>query len=588
MQAKRLQFDRYVLDLDRGCLVLDGNEIVLRPKTFAVLQHLVQNCRRLVSKEELFAAVWANLVVTDDALVQSIGELRRALGDDGTHLIRTVPRRGYRLECDVSSVAHVAQVPADPVPAPASGVVPPHVASGSAHGGVPAPAPPRLGPRIAVVASLMIAALVAGVLLWSHVAMDWKFPILAEQPTTRKPDTTEKAAIAILPFLNQGNDPRQDYFADGLTQDIINALGRFGELTVLSWNAVAPYKDRTASPGQIAQRFSVQYQVEGSVLRSSDRVRVIVQLVSVDGRVLWSSRYDEALSDLFTLEGKITAEIAGALAIRVSRIEQQRVSAKPAETLEAYDYVLRARPALQRPTRANNAEARALLRRAIQIDPGSAGAYSALAETYYIAVAMGWAESPREFVGRAEEMANKALGLDPSQARAHVTLGRIHLFQDHYDQAIAELDHAIEANPNDGYALAGRGNVLMWLGRTDAAIEALERAQRIDPELNAIDRFALSLAYYLKRRYPSAVEQAELNLRENSGANFSRIVLAASYAQLNRENDAARVADTIRRLDPAFDPNVFGSKFLIPTDLQHLREGLRKAGLMPGTGAPGK
>lgn len=583
MPAKRLQFDRYILDLDRGCLLLDGNEIELRPKTFAVLQHLVQNCRRLVSKEELFAAVWSNLVVTDDALVQSIGELRRALGDDGLRLIHTVPRRGYRLECDVAVLESAGQAPAGP--APDHRETPPH--------GEIAPSVPRRRPRTGVVALLTIAVLVAGALLWSHFATDWKFPFLpglAERAAGKQPETREKAAIAILPFLNQSDDPRQEYFADGLAQDIINALGRFPELTVMSWNAVSAYRDKPASPGEIARRLAVPYQVEGSVLRSSDRVRVNVQLVSAKGRVLWSSRYDEALMDLFALEEKITVEIAGALAIRVTRVELQKLSAKPAESLAAYDYVLRARPALQRPTRANNAEARALLRRAVQIDPNSAAAYSALAETYHIAVAMGWAESPRELLSRAEEMANKALGLDNSQVRAQVTLGRIHLFYDRYDRAIAELERAVKTNPSDSYALAGRGNVLMWLGRTDAAIEALERAQRIDPELNAIDRFALSLAYYLKRRYPLAVEQAELNLRENAGANFSRVVLAASYAQLNRLDDAARVAQEIRRMDPAFDPGTFGNKFLNPKDLQHLREGFRKAGMLTasGTPAPGK
>jgi TolB-like protein/DNA-binding winged helix-turn-helix (wHTH) protein/Tfp pilus assembly protein PilF len=554
MQARQLQFDRYVLDLDRGCLLLDGKEIELRPKTFAVLQHLVQNPRRLVSKEELFAAVWSNLVVTDDALVQSIGELRRALGDDGQRLIRTVPRRGYRLEYDVSTTALS--------PDPARGAVPP-------------PAPQRrLSTRAVTIVT--ISVLVAGVLLLSYFATERS----ADTPVEMR----EKAAIAVLPLRNQSDDPRQEYFADGLAQDIINALGRFPELTVLSWNAVSAYKDKPASPGEISRRLAVRYQVEGSVLRSSDRVRVSVQLVNAEGRVLWSSRYDEALADLFALQERITVEIAGALAIRVARMELQKLSGKPAESLEAYDYVLRARPALQRPTRANNAEARALLRRAIKIDPNSAAAYSALAETYYIAVAMGWAESPREFLSRSEEVANKALSLDPSQVRAQVTLGRIHLFHDRHDQAVAELDRAVKANPSDSHALAGRGNVLMWLGRTDAAVEALERAQRIDPELNPIDRFALSLAYYLKRRYAAAAEQAELNLRENAGANFSRIVLVASYAQLERLEDAARIAQEIRRLDPAFDPGTFGNKFLNPRDLQHLREGFRKAGLLTGTG----
>ena len=287
----------------------------------------------------------------------------------------------------------------------------------------------------------------------------------------------------------------------------------------------------------------------------------------------------EALADLFVLQDKITTQIAGALAIRVTQFEQRRVSAKPTENLEAYEYVLRARPALQRPTRANNVEARALLRRAIQLDPNYAGAYAALAETYHNAVSMGWAESPTTFLGRAEEMANKALSLDDSEVRARITLARIHIFYHRYEQAKTELERAIAANPSDAHGLAGRGNILMWAGETDAAIEVLELAQRIDSELNAFDRFALSLAYYLKRRYDASIEQAELNIRKTEGAHFSHIVLAAAYAQLNRSEDAARLVTTIRRTNPTFDSQTFGSKFLSPADLEHLRDGFYKAGL---------
>ena len=148
-----------------------------------------------------------------------------------------------------------------------------------------------------------------------------------------------------------------------------------------------------------------------------------------------------------------------------------------------------------------------------QLDPNYAAAYAALAETYHIAAVMGWAESPADILSRAEELANKALSLNDSEVRAHIILGRVHIFHQRYEQAKAEMDRAIAINPNDAHGLAGRGNILMWLGQTDAAIEALELAQRIDPELNAIDRYALSLAYYLKGRYDAAIEQAELNLR---------------------------------------------------------------------------
>jgi adenylate cyclase len=279
------------------------------------------------------------------------------------------------------------------------------------------------------------------------------------------------------------------------------------------------------------------------------------------------------------LQDKITAQIAQALAIRVAQIEQGRISTKPTESLEAYDCVLRARPALLHPARASIVEARTLLRRAIQLDPNYAAAYAALAETYHIAVAMGWAESPTEFLDRAEELANKALGIDGSEVRAHIVLGRIDLFHHRYEQAQAQLERAIAINPNDAGALAGRGNLLMWLGQTDAAIDSLEQARRIDPELNPIDRFALSLAYFLKRRYDAAIDQAELNLRETASANFSRIVLAAAYAEDDRAEDAARVAATVHTLDPTFDAREFGTKFLSPNDLEHLRDGLRKAGL---------
>jgi TolB-like protein/DNA-binding winged helix-turn-helix (wHTH) protein len=574
-EQKRLRFDRYVLDLRRGCLLLDEREIALRPKTFAVLHYLTENSGRLVSKDELFAAVWPNLAITDDALVQGIGELRRALGDDGPRLIRTVPRRGYRLESAVSVIA-----PVDP-----SLTV--DTVSSQALDGKPRPSQVTIraqaltlfkttltGRRGASVAALAFVALLATGTLWTI-----RGSVRSGDQPTKGAELGTKAAIAILPFLNQNNDPARDYFADGVTQDIINALGRFSALTVMSWNAVLPYKGKSTSPGQIGRSLAVRYQVEGSVRHAGDRVRVAAQLVNADGRVLWSVRFDEALADVFAVQDKITTEIAGALAIRVTESEQRRVFAKQTESLEAYDLVLQTRSAFQRPTRANNVEARALLRRAIQLDPNYAAAYAALAETYHIAVSWGWAESPTVFLSRAEEMANKSLSLNDAEVRARIVLGRIHIFYKRYEQAKVEMDRAIAVNPSDAHGLAGRGNVLMWLGQTDAAIEALELAQRIDPELNAIDRFALSLAYYLKRRYAAAIEQAEINMRKSEGAHFSRVVLAAAYAQQERSDDAARMVSAIGLADPTFDPEAFGSKFLNPADLEHLRYGLRKAGL---------
>jgi adenylate cyclase len=585
MPTRRLRFDDYVLDLDRLCLLSRGAEIPLRPKTFAVLHVLAGNPARLISKTELFAAVWPNLAVTDDVLVQSIGELRRVLGHEGARLIRTIPRRGYRFEAVVLADGAPADAVSKAEPAPPVDLAPRRR---------PAVDPPprsdpvtktRAGRGTWTAVSLGLAGLFT-VALSFGLATHWR-PRTAATPDVHSAASlrTREAgpALAVLPLTDQSDDPAQTYFADGLTQDIINALGRFSTMTVVSWNGVRPFRRNPATPEQIGQRLGVAYLVEGSVRRSDDRVRVIAQLVETrHGHVLWSARRDAALVDVFALRDDLTIRIAGALAIHVERVEQRRAFAKPTENLAAYDAVLRARPALQRPDRASLAAARLLLRHAIDLDPTYADAYAALGESYYIATSMGWAEAPVAFLSRAEALSNTALRLSDTEVRAHVTLGRIDLFYHRFEQAEAEMVRAIAINPNDADALAGRGNVQMWSGRTDAAIASLELARRLDPALNAMDRFALSLAYYLKGRYDAAIAEATADLREDPGANFSRVVLAVSYARKGDRDAAATVVAAIRRTDPTFDPPMFGTKLQSAADLKHLRDGLREAGLYGG------
>lgn len=541
MDPHRQEFGRYVLDLRRGCLQLDGREVPLRPKTFAVLTYLAARPGQLVSKEELFAAVWPDLVVTDDTLVQSIGELRRALGEHGSRMIATVPKRGYRFE---------------------TGAAPPDRRKAGIWRAL-------LGRwKYGILAPLTLLLILA--IVWSGLRGREAAKLSAADP---------RPAIAILPFQNQSDDATREYLADGLTQDVINSLGRFPALTVMSWNAVSIYKGAAVQPDEIAKALAVRYQVEGGVLYAGDQVRVNAQLVDTQGRVLWSARYEETPADVFALQDRIAREIAGALAIRVSEFEQRRIATKPTASFDAYDYVLRARPALQRPTRAGIAEARDLLRQAITLDPRYAAAHSALGETFHVAISMGWAEFPDEYWKRVETHASEALQLDESDVRARVLLARHHIAYNRYAEAQAQIDRAVAINPSDADALAGRGNILMWLGEADAAMNSLQLAQRIDPELNDFDRFALTLACYLKRDYAAAIQQAEFNLRKNPEARFNQAVLAAAYAQAGRETDAARVVGDIRRMDPTFDAAAYGNKFLNPNDLEHLRDGLRRAGL---------
>lgn len=579
----RLQFGRYILDLDRGCLLLDGTEIALRPKTFAVLEYLVRNTGRLVAKDELFAAVWPNLAVTDDTLVQSIGELRRVLGEDGSRFIKTIPRRGYRFECAHAALGQLAQPVSDEgarsrnetteQSSKARTLRLPDVATLT-----------RLRPAlfICVALALVLLSAIQWLVRGPAALSEFSSSTNLGNRASRNSPATQTPALAVLPFVNETGDAKRDFFVDGLSQDVIAALGHFSSLTVMSWNAVLGYKAKPAQPGQLQRDLGARYLVEGNFHQLDDRIQVAVQLIDTgDGRLLWSGGFEEPLSEVFILQEKITRQIVQTLTVRVTQIEQRRALTKPTAILAAYEDVLRARPVSQYPTRAKNVEARVLLNKAISLDPNYAAAYAALAQTYYLDLSMGWAERPSEILNRAEQLAIKALSLNLSETQAHLVLARIHILHKDYEAARAEVDRAIEINPNDAQSLAGRGNILMWLGQTDAAIEALQQAQRIDPALDAMDRFALSLAYYLKGRYKEAGEQAELNLTANASADFSRAILAATYAQQNRAQDAARVVADIRLKDPTFDPAEFGSKFLNANDLERLREGLDKAGLYP-------
>jgi adenylate cyclase len=536
-RPQRLIFDRFVLDLARGTLSSQGVDIPLRPKTFAVLTHLATHPNRLVAKEELFSAVWPGLVVTDDSLVQSIGELRRALGDAGSRIITTVPRRGYRFE----SV---------PVSEERRGSTKPH--------------PWRFRPLYAVLAPLALVL---------ALAVAW---LVAGRDPATVTATDSRPGIAVLPF-DAGEGPSREYLADGLTQDLIDALGRFSALTVMSWNAVAPYKNKEAPPDDVARTFGVRYQVEGGLRVSDQDVRVSVRLVDAGGRVLWARSFDEATGNLGGLKERIARDIVGALALRVTELERRRVAAKPGN-FDAYELDLRARPALQRPTRGGIVEARALLREAIARDPGYAAAHSALGESFHVALSMGWAESPDAYWSRVAAAANAALALDADDVRAHVLLARHELAYNRYPDARRHIDRAIAINPNDADALGGRGNILVWSGRADDAIDSLELAQRIDPGLNAFDRFALALAYYVKGNYAGCVAQARRNLVHDSGAHFNRPLLAAAHAQLGEGEEAARVVAEVRRTDPTFDASAFGNKFRDAADLARLRAGLAKAG----------
>lgn len=389
-----------------------------------------------------------------------------------------------------------------------------------------------------------------------------------------------KPSVAVLPLVNQSGDPANDYFSDGITGEIIDALGRFAALTVMDYNATRPYKGKAMPPADIGRELGVRYLVDGSVRRAADRVRVSVRLTDAgQGVLLWSQQFDEQLSDIFALEDKIARSVAGTLAAKVTSIETKIALAKPTENLDAYDLVLRGRAKLLQATRSANHDARQLFEQALRLDPDYAAAHAGLGLAYLDMASFGWTEFPEEMLARAEQHAREALSRDPDNIEAHVILSEVHSTQLQNDRALAEIERALEINPSDAASHSQRGSILLWTGgRIDEAIAELETAFTLDP--NSADAFALGLAYYTARRHDDCVRFLERESLRHPDRVYLPMLLAATYAQLGRAADAKRVAEAARRRLPVIDPKTFGSRFRNPADQDYLIDGLRKAGLI--------
>ncbi len=405
-------------------------------------------------------------------------------------------------------------------------------------------------------------------------------PITSSAPTTGESAPAAKPRVAVLPFANQSGDPANDYFSDGVTGEIIDALGRFAALTVMDYNATRPYKGKAMPPADIGRELGVRYLVDGSVRRAADRVRVSIRLTDAgQGVLLWSQQFDEQLSDIFALEDKIARSVAGTLAAKVTSIETKIALAKPTENLDAYDLVLRGRAKLSQATRSTNRDARQLFEQALRLDPDYAAAHAGLGLAYLDMAGLGWTEFPQEALARAEQHAREALSRDPDNLEAYVILSEVHSNQLQNDRALVEIERALEINPSDAASHSQRGSILLWAGgRIDEAIVELETAFTLDP--NSADAFTLGLAYYTARRHDDCVRFLEREALRHPGYVYLPALLAATYAQLGRAADARRVAETAKRRMPVIDPKTFGSRFRNPADQDYLIDGLRKAGLI--------
>ena len=433
-----------------------------------------------------------------------------------------------------------------------------------------------------VLAGILALLAVGGGATWWWHAVRHDEALQSAPPSTPQTieSTSARPVVAVLPFLTLSAEPSDDYFGDGLTEDIISALGRFSELTVLARNAVFPYKGKPLRFEELGRELGARYLVEGSVRRSSDRLRVSVQLADAsNGTLLWSAQYDEKPKDIFSIEDNITRRIAGALAVKLTRLEQARSAAKPPTNLEAYDLVLRGRALVARHTRAANVEARSLFQRAIDMDSSYAPAYVGLGNAYFRSFVFGWTDQPVETLNRIQSLATNAIGLDTSNTGAHALLGQVWLQFGEYDQAIDQLRLTIELNPSNAETYGWLGRALLFTGALEDCIKAIETALRLDPNLDAPRVWDLGTAYFLAGRTADSMRlMAQITARQPNLV-FAYATLAAAYAEAGKLEDAARAAAAVRKLDPFFDTGRFGSLFRNPEHRAKIASALRKAGL---------
>jgi TolB-like protein len=521
-------FEDYVLDLDRRELSRGSKPIATGPQVFDLLVYLVQNRAHVVSKDNVLDAVWGGRIVSESTLTSHVNAVRKAVGDSGgeQRLIRTIARKGFRFVGDVSEVQ-----------SPDGSSHANHESAGSNEAPVPALALPY------------------------------------------------KPSIAALAFHNLSGDPEQDYFADGVVEDIITALSRIRWLFVIARNSSFTYKGRAVDVKQIGRELGVRYVLEGSVRKAANRVRITGQLIdATTGAHLWAERFEGNLDDIFELQDQIAMSVVGAIAPQLERAEIERAKRKPTGNLSAYDYYLRGMANLHLGTREAIHEALSLFDQAIRLDPDFASAYAMAAWCHFWRKVNGWMiDRPRE-TAEGARLARRAVALGRDDAVALTRSGHAlaHLAGD-LEGGIALLDRALVLNPNLAAAWFLGGFLRVWHGESDGAIEYFGRAMRLSPLDAETYRMqaGMAMAHLFAGRFDMASSWAEKAFRDLPSFLMVVSIIAASHALAGRTDAGRRAMDHLRQLDPALRISNLRDWLPIhrPEDLATFSDGLRRAGL---------
>jgi len=515
------KFGPYLLDGAERVLLRDGLPVTLPPKDLETLLVLVERAGHIVEKEELLGKVWPGVFIEEGNLARHIFNLRQALGDspDGRKYIETIPRRGYRFIAAVREDGASASL--DPAANQAS-------------------APAQTGPSRAYKRSPWLW------LLPLSAALAVTVIVVSRHFSTHRSPPPQRVMLAVLPFVNLSGDAQEDYFADGLTEEMIAQLGQLqpSRLGVIARTSIAGYKGTTETVAQIGHELGVGYLLEGSVRRGGDRVRVTAQLIQAGEQThLWAETYERPLTDVLNIQREIAEKITHSLSIQLLQVDAN--SASSHVNLESYDKYLLGLHELGQGSRESVNRAIQYFQEGIAKDPKDARIYAALAQAYNAATT--YYSSPAEVMPRAKEAAQRALELDPNLASAHVRLGYVHLFFDwDWPAAEAEYRRALNINPSLPEAQLGYANYLGTVGRFDEALSRVQQAYLYDP-LSVESRNEALWIYYFSGRMPETIEQCQKTIEVAPALGTAYAVLSMAYAQMGQQAETLRAAeDTVR------------------------------------------
>lgn len=553
----------WTVDPNRGVVSRDGEELHLEPKSVELLNYLALRPGEVISRAEMLDAVWPEVTVGDEVITSIIAKLRRTFEDNpkSPEFIETIPKRGYRLVASVTMNPDI----------PSKGDIPENMI----RNGAVRPSNRHVGMALAVFA---VVVLVVAVFWLRQGNKD----LAQVSPSTQMESV--KPTIAVLPFNNFSDDINQEYFSDGLTEDLIADISKISDLSVIARHSTFFYKGQSPDIREVGTALGATHVVEGSVRKSGGSVRIAVQLVdALNGKPIWSERYDRRLKDVFAIQDEVVDHIVTALSLKLTPNEQERLANRGTENLEAYDLYLKGLEQESFFTQESNLESRRLFEKAIEIDPSFAGAIAKLATAHSLAAEFGWASDDTAEFNRARILAEKAVALNDDLPLAHWALARIYSRKHNYDgaRAIAELEKAIRIDPNYANAHAYYADILAMVGRSEKALNHLDTAMRLNPRFPFWYYHVLGLNQLMLTYYDAAIESFRKAIKRNHTVPWPHVGLVAAYGHLGMIDEAEWEIAELSSL--GLESTIIGFREIVPIQdaayLDRFLKGLRKAGV---------